>query len=80
MMGMILRQTLRIASVGLAIGIALGVGVTALVRSELYQIAPVEWVVLLGVSVGMLAVAAAVAWASARPWIRVSLMEAVRHA
>ncbi len=80
LMGMILRQTLRIASVGLAIGIALGVGVTALVRSELYQIAPVEWVVLLGVSVGVLAVAAAVAWASARPWIRVSPMEAVRHA
>ncbi len=77
---MVLRQTLRIAGVGVAIGIALGVGVTLLVRAQLYGIGAVEWTVLGSVSVAMLTVALLVAWLSARSWTRIDPMEAVRHA
>jgi predicted permease len=77
---MVLRQTLRIAGVGVAIGIVLGIGVTMLVRAQLYGIGAVEWTVLVGVSIAMLAVALLVAWLSARSWTRIDPMEAVRHA
>jgi len=77
---MVLCQTARISGVGIALGILLGIGVTAAVRSELYNIANVEWTVLLAVGAGMLLVSLLVAWLSARPWLRVSPMEAVRHA
>jgi predicted permease len=79
LMRMILRQTLGTAGAGLGIGLALGAGATMAVRSQLYGIGAVEWVVLIGVSTAMLVLFAIVAWASARPWIRVSPMEAVRH-
>ncbi len=79
LLGMILRQTLAVAGVGLAIGLVLGMGATEVVRSQLYGIGVVEWPVLLAVCAAMLALFAIVAWASARPWIRVSPMEAVRH-
>ncbi len=77
---MVLRQTLAIAGTGVAVGILLGVGVTVLVRSQFYGIAAVEWTVLVPVSTAMLALALLVAYVSARPWITVNPMEAVRHA
>jgi hypothetical protein len=77
---MVLRQTLRIAGVGVAIGIVLGIGVTMLVRAQLYGIGAVEWTVLAGVSFAMLTVALLVAWLSARSWTRIDPMVAVRHA
>jgi ABC-type antimicrobial peptide transport system permease subunit len=80
LLGMILRQTLRIAGVGVAIGVLLGIGCTTIVQSQLYQIHAVEWTVLLAVSAGMLTLALAVAWLSARSWTRIDPMEAVRHA
>jgi putative ABC transport system permease protein len=76
---MVLKQTLRIAGAGVVIGIALGVGATVLLESQFYQIGTVEWSVLIPVSLGMLAVAAVVAYLSARPWLRINPMEAVRH-
>ncbi|HEY1757558.1 MAG TPA: ADOP family duplicated permease [Bryobacteraceae bacterium] len=77
---MVLRQTLVIAGTGVAIGIVLGIGVTMLVRSEFYNVAAVEWTVLVPVSVAMLAISLTVAYISARPWISINPMEAVRHA
>ena len=77
---MVLRQTLLIAGVGVAIGISLGVGVTMVLRSQLYAISPVEWTVLLPVSAAMEAVSLPVAYLSAKPCITVDPMEAVRHA
>ena len=62
------------------LGLLLGVGTTLLLRSQFYQVRAVEWTVLLPVSVAMLAVSAAVAYVSARPWLRINPMEAVRHA
>ena len=77
---MVLRQTFLITSAGVVIGILLGVAATVLLRSQFYGISPVEWTVLLPVSAAMLAFALVVAYLSARPWVRVDPMEAVRHA
>jgi ABC-type antimicrobial peptide transport system permease subunit len=57
----------------------LGVAITMLVRSQLYDISTVEWAVLVPVSVGMVGISLLVAYLSARPWLRVDPMEAVRH-
>jgi ABC-type antimicrobial peptide transport system permease subunit len=77
---MVLRQTLVLAGVGVAIGTLLGVAATAVFRSLLYGIGVVEWTVLLPVTVAMLAISLVVAWWSARPWVKVDAMEAIRHA
>jgi ABC-type antimicrobial peptide transport system permease subunit len=76
---MILRQTVRVTGVGVSIGILFGVGATILVRSQLYGISTVEWTVLVPVTLFMLGVSLLVAYISARPWIAVDPMEAVRH-
>jgi ABC-type antimicrobial peptide transport system permease subunit len=80
LMSMVLRQTLVVAGAGIAIGIALGTVATALLRSQFFGIGVVEWTVLTSVSAGMLLVSLAVTYLSARPWISVNPMEAVRHA
>jgi macrolide transport system ATP-binding/permease protein len=77
---MILRQTLAISGAGVAIGIALGIGATMLLRSQFYGVGAVEWTVLVPVSAAMLALSLLVAYLSVRPWIRINPMEAVRHA
>jgi predicted permease len=77
---MVLLQTLRTAGLGVGIGIVLGVPATIMLRSQLYGISPLEWIVILPVSAGMIGVSLLVAYLSARPWIAVDAMEAVRHA
>jgi ABC-type antimicrobial peptide transport system permease subunit len=62
------------------LGVLLGVGITLVVRSELYQIGTVEWIVLVPVAVAMAGISLLVAYFSARPWLRADPMEAVRHA
>ena len=76
---MVLRQTMLVSGAGVAIGTLLGVGATGLFRSQLYRISTVEWTVLLPVGAAMLALSLLVAYFSARPWIRIDPMEAVRH-
>jgi ABC-type antimicrobial peptide transport system permease subunit len=56
------------------------VGATMVLRSQFYEIGAVEWTVLAPVSAAMLAVALLVAYLSAKPWITINPMEAVRHA
>jgi predicted permease len=77
---MILRQTMVVAGAGVAIGSLLGVGGTILFRSELYGISAVEWTVMAPVGTGMIIASLAIAYVSARPWIRIDPMDAVRHA
>jgi len=77
---MILRQTAFVAGAGIAIGIGLGIGATMLLRAQFFGIGAVEWRVLVPVALAMLALCLGVAYVSARPWIRVDPMEAVRHA
>jgi hypothetical protein len=77
---MIVRHTLLVAGSGICIGLLLGVGATLLLRSQFYQVRAVEWTVLVPVSLAMLAVSSAVAYFSAKPWLGINPMEAVRHA
>lgn len=76
---MVLRQTLWIAGAGIAIGLLLGVGAGVVLRSQLYAVSAIEWIVLLPVAAAMLVVILVVAYLSARPWITIQPMEAVRH-
>jgi predicted permease len=80
LLGMVLREILRTTGVGIAIGLVLGVGVTAGLRSEFYGVSTVESAVLVPVAVAMLTISALVAWLCARSWINIDPMEAVRHA
>jgi predicted permease len=77
---MVLLQTTLVSGAGVAIGALLGVVATILFRSQLFGISPFEWIVLVPVSATMLALSLLVAYFSARPWIRVDPMEALRHA
>lgn len=77
---MVLSQTLVIAGTGVALGILLGVVASTLLRSAFYDVSAVEWIVLVPVSIAMLGISALVAYLSARPWIAINPMEAVRHA
>lgn len=79
LLGMILRQTLRTTGVGISIGILLGIGATIVLRSQLYGIGFIEWIVLVAVGASMLCVSLLAASLSAVPWLRVDPMEAVRH-
>ncbi|MGH9558960.1 MAG: FtsX-like permease family protein [Bryobacteraceae bacterium] len=77
---MILYQTLVISGAGVAIGIVLGIAATILLRSRFFGIGLVEWTVLIPVGVAMVAISLIVAYLSARAWIAVDPMDAVRHA
>ena len=57
-----------------------GVGATVLLRSQFYGIGAVEWTVLVPAAAAMLTVALTVAYFSARSWITINPMDAVRHA
>jgi predicted permease len=80
LLNMILRQTMVVSGAGVTIGIVLGVGATILFRSQFYGISAIEWSVLLPVGSAMLLLSLLVAYVSAKPWITVDPMEAVRHA
>lgn len=77
---MILRQTSVVTFLGACLGILGGTAAGALVRSLLYGIRPVEWVVFVAVAFTMGAMTALTAYSAARPWMRADPMESVRHA
>jgi predicted permease len=77
---MILRQTSMVTAAGVCLGIAGGIIASALVRSQLYGIHPVEWIVFLTVALTMGAMTVLTAYSAARPWMGTDPMESVRHA
>ena len=77
---MVLRQTMLVSGAGIIVGVLLGVVGTVLFQSQLYGVRAVEWTVLLPVGAAMMALSLVIAYISARPWINVNPMEAVRHA
>jgi len=76
---MFLRQTAIVASVGVAVGLILGIVATSVFKSQFFQISTVELHVLIPVAAAMMLLALAICYAAARPWIRVSPLDAVRH-
>jgi predicted permease len=77
---MILRQTSSVTAAGVCLGTLCGILVAALVRSQLYGIHPVEWIVFLAVALTMGGMTVLTAYSAARPWMRADPMESVRHA
>jgi ABC-type antimicrobial peptide transport system permease subunit len=77
---MILRQTSVVTATGVCLGTVGGIIASALVRSQLYGIRPVEWIVFLAVGLTMGATTVLTAFSAARPWMRADPMESVRHA
>jgi len=77
---MILAQTAFLTGIGVVLGTLLGVGATVLFQSQFYGVSPVEWTVLLPVCAAMLIISLLVSYLSAKPWITIQPMEAIRHA
>jgi predicted permease len=80
LLAMVLRQTAMVTGGGIVIGLLSGIAVTVALRSQLYRIGALEWTVLAPVATAMMALSLAMAYLSARPWLKVDPMEAVRHA
>ncbi|HLZ49588.1 MAG TPA: ADOP family duplicated permease [Candidatus Acidoferrum sp.] len=76
---MIFRQTSVVTATGVSLGILGGVIASALVRSLLYGIHPIEWTVFAIVALAMGLVTALTAFSAARPWLHTNPMESVRH-
>jgi hypothetical protein len=57
-----------------------GVIASVLVRSLLYGIHPVEWIVFGAVAFTMAFMTVVTAYSAARPWLHADPMESVRHA
>lgn len=76
---MILRQTSVVTTTGVSVGILGGVIASALVRSLLYGIHPVEWTVFAAVALTMALITVLTAYSAARPWLHTDPMDSVRH-
>ncbi len=75
---MILRQTLRPAAIGLAIGVALAAMTARLLRSVLFGVSPYDPLAFIGAPMLMLAIAAAAAFVPTRRVVHVDLMAVLR--
>ena len=76
---MILANTLAVTGAGVVLGVALGVVATILLRSQFFGIHRVEWMALLPVAAGMLALASLIACFASRRATRLDPMEVLRH-
>ena len=77
-MKMILLQGFKLASVGVAVGVALALGLTRLMSSLLYEVKPVDPATFAVVAVGLLVVAVLASYIPARRAAGVEPMEALR--
>jgi hypothetical protein len=77
--GMVLREITLTVGSGIAAGVLIGAAATVLLRSQLFGIQAVEWIVLLPVIFLMVTLAAFVSCFAARPWVYGDPLEAVRH-
>jgi ABC-type antimicrobial peptide transport system permease subunit len=75
---MILRQTLRPAAIGLAIGVALAAVTARLLRSVLFGVSPYDPLAFVGGPAIMLAIAAAAAFVPTRRVVRIDPMAVLR--
>jgi len=75
---MVVRQGLVLAGIGAAIGLAGALGMSRLISSLLYGIAPYDPLTLGGVTLGLLVVAAVASWLPAMRAARIDPIEALR--
>ena len=75
---MIVRQGMGLATIGIAIGLVGAVGLSRLISSLLYGVAPHDPFTLVGVTVSLLIVAAVASWLPAMRAARIDPIEALR--
>jgi ABC-type lipoprotein release transport system permease subunit len=75
---MIVMQSVRLAVVGVVVGVAGALSVTRLMRSLLFEVEPGDPGTLVVVAVGLVVLAAAASWIPARRAMRVDPVEALR--
>jgi putative ABC transport system permease protein len=78
-MKMVLKKGLRVTLAGVAIGLLASIGLTRLVRSQLYQVSPTDPVVYVAVSLLLVVVSLLACYVPARRASRVDPMTALRH-
>ena len=76
---LILRHGLGLTLLGLAIGFAVALTLTRVMRSQLYEIGPTDPLTFIAVSLMLLAVALVACWFPARRAAKVDPMVALRH-
>lgn len=79
MRGMVLRESMWVAGVGIVAGLASALVLTRLVRSMLFGIGPYDPVTMASCTVVLLAIALAASWIPARRAAGIEPMEALRH-
>ena len=77
-MGMVLRQGLVLAAVGVALGAGGAVGATRLMQAILFGVSPVDPLTYGMVAAGLVAIALLATWVPARRAARVDPMVALR--
>jgi len=75
---LVLRDGLRLALLGVTLGLAGALALARLLRSELFQVSAADPATLAGAVVVLVAVALAASWLPARRATRISPMEALR--
>jgi len=77
--GMVVRQSLVLVGVGIAIGLGGALATTRVLRSLLFEVDPTDPATLLAVSLVLVGVALAASLLPARRATRIDPMEALRH-
>jgi len=78
-MGLVLKQGLRPALLGIVIGIAGAAGLTRFLASQLYGVDPMDPLTFAGVCIVLIVIAGAACWLPARRAARVHPMIALRY-
>jgi hypothetical protein len=76
---LVLGQGLRLTAVGLALGLAVALGVTQLLASPLFGISPADPATFAGVALLLVVAAVAACWVPARRATRIDPMAALRY-
>jgi predicted permease len=75
----ILREALKLAAIGVAIGLPLALALVQVIQGVIYGIEPYDPLTMIGAAVLMVVVAALAAWVPARRAARIDPMEALRY-
>jgi ABC-type antimicrobial peptide transport system permease subunit len=75
----ILREALKLAAIGVAIGLPLALALVQVIQGVIYGIEPYDPFTMIGAAVLMVVVAALAAWVPARRAARIDPMEALRY-
>jgi ABC-type antimicrobial peptide transport system permease subunit len=78
-LGLVFRQGFAIVGAGLVVGTCVALGVTRVLRAQLYEVRPDDPVTLLAVLAILAGVAAAAIWIPARRAARVTPLDALRQ-